>query len=196
MRGRFSLAVIGRFACDARGVAVVEFAFVAPILIFFYFGMAETCQLLMAQRRVSHAAAAISDLVAQGTEIQAEELKQLYEAGCTIVRPFPVHRVRIRVTSVVRNAAGETEVAWSENNNRGFTDPTDGDPMAVETPLDSEDDGVVVAEVEYDHFSPIGHFLPGATELTHKAEMRPRRSQNVAFKTGGATTTTTKLCYG
>jgi hypothetical protein len=189
-----------KFARDVTGVAVVEFAFVAPILIFFYFGMAETCQLLMAQRRVSHTAAALADLVAQDTEIGDQEVRQLYEAGCTILRPFPVHKLRIRLTSVVLDSTKtKKEAIWSENNNRGLTSHGHKADLTavVETPLENVGDGVILAEIEYDHFSPIGHFLPGATKVTHKAEMRPRRSQDVKRVTGTATATPTqKICFG
>jgi hypothetical protein len=162
--------------------------------------MAETCQLLMAQRRVSHTAAALADLVAQDTEIGNEEVRQLYEAGCTILRPFPVHRLRIRLTSVVLDSTKtKKEAIWSENNNRGLDSHGSKADLTtvVQTPLEAAGDGVILAEVEYDHFSPIGHFLPGATKLTHRAEMRPRRSQDVKRVTGTTPTSTTpKICFG
>jgi Flp pilus assembly protein TadG len=193
------LSRLARFNRDVRGVAVVEFAFVAPILIFFYFGMAETCQLLMAQRRVSHTAAALADLVAQDTQIGEAEVKQLYEAGCTILRPFPVGKLRIRLSSVVLDSTKTKKVvAWSQDNDRTLNKHApDADLTArVETPLENVGDGVVLAEVEYDHFSPIGHFLPGVTKVTHKAEMRPRRSAAVAWVPGTAAAPTGARCFG
>ena len=194
------LSRLGRFSRDVRGVAVVEFAFVAPILIFFYFGMAETCQLLMAQRRVSHAAAALADLVAQDTQTTEAELKQLYEAGCTILQPFPVRKLRIRISSVeLDSTKTKKEVVWSRDNERGLLKHPDKTDLTatIETPLAAAGDGVVLTEVEYDHYSPIGHFLPGATKISHKAEMRPRRSASVALPPGTPTTAPTgAVCLG
>ena len=42
-----------RFFRDRRGVAAVEFAFVAPVLILIYMGLAEVTMALMAERRGS-----------------------------------------------------------------------------------------------------------------------------------------------
>lgn len=186
-----------RFARDRRGVAVIEFAFIAPVLIFFYFGMAETCQLLMAQRRVSHAAAALADLVTQDTTIGNEEVEQLYEAACTIMRPFPTaDRYRIRLTSAEFDAAqNRVEVRWSEDNGRGLPSWPVDSVFLAETPLTANGDGVIIAEIEYQLVSPIQYFLPGTTRLYHKAEMRPRRSASVARVAGAAgTSTAVKVC--
>ena len=192
-RRRFSRML--RFARDRRGVAVVEFAFIAPVLIFFYFGMAETCQLLMAQRRVSHAAAALADLVTQDTTISSGEVEQLFEAACTIMKPFPIAtRYRIRLTAAEFDAVdNRVEVRWSEDNGFGFAALAPDTPIVVATPLEANGDGVIIAEVQYQLVSPIQYFLPGTTNLSHKAEMRPRRSPSVTRVTGG-TPPTTRVC--
>ena len=41
------------FALANAGLAAIEFAFIAPVLISMYFGVAELTQGMMAQRRVS-----------------------------------------------------------------------------------------------------------------------------------------------
>ncbi len=46
----------GKFRRDQRGVSAVEFAFIAPVLILFYFGLAEYTQALMAQRKTINTA--------------------------------------------------------------------------------------------------------------------------------------------
>ena len=192
-----------RFWAHTGGVAAVEFAFVAPILIFFYFGVVETCQLLMAQRRVSHAASTVADLITQDTDIGDEEMKQLYEAACTIMQPYPSSTVKLRVTSVSRRApvapattGGALKVDWSDDNGRGLgqladTAPNEEDlgdnaPIKVDTPLTTAGDSVVITEITYDLRSPIGYFLPGLTTLRHEAEMRPRKSPKVARSAGPA----------
>ncbi|MDP2765777.1 MAG: pilus assembly protein, partial [Brevundimonas sp.] len=43
--------IFRRLSGDERGVSAVEFAMLAPVLIAFYFGMAEFCQGFMAQKR-------------------------------------------------------------------------------------------------------------------------------------------------
>jgi Flp pilus assembly protein TadG len=183
-----TIARLRRFPGAREGVAAIEFAFIAPILIFFYLGMAETCQLIMAQRRVSHTAAALADLVTQDTDIGAQEMLEIFEAGCTIMSPFPSEdmpeKLRMRVTSVRGSDAPATDkrVNWSENNGRGLADLPDNSivPFTVATPLATASETVVVSEASYTYKSSVG-FLITTKAVSHRSEMRPRRSSVVTF---------------
>jgi Flp pilus assembly protein TadG len=167
-----------RFGCDERGVSAVEFAFIAPLLILFYFGMAETCQLLMAKRRISHAGAAVADLVSQGKGPALKaDLDDKLLAAQSIVYPFPTTSLRIQLTSVrARNptAGGDPMVDWSYPAGGRAKDST----FAVGTPL-NPGESVIVAEVTYSYNSSIGYFIPAAKALTYKAEYRPRREDYI-----------------
>ena len=166
------------FATAQAGASAVEFALIAPLLIMFYFGMAETCQLMMAQRRVSHSAAAMADLITQGGQLDSKERDDIYKAGKLIMAPFPVTGMRVRITSVIR-LNGRTEVRWSEATGAGMTPKAPREPITVKTPLTQDGDSVVLAEVEFDHESAIGYALPGVMKLKHFAELRPRRTNEV-----------------
>lgn len=163
-----------RFGRDERGVSAIEFAFIAPILILFYFGMAETCQLLMAKRRISHAGAAVADLVSQSRNPTLKaDLDDRLLAAQSIVYPFNTASLKIQLTSATaRNptTGGDPLVDWSHPAGGRAKDS----PFKVATPL-NPGESVIVAEVTYDYSSSIGYFIPGAKRLTHKAELRPRR---------------------
>jgi Flp pilus assembly protein TadG len=170
-------AFLRRFAADARGVSAIEFAFIAPILIVFYFGMAETCQLLIAQRRVNHSAAAVADLVSQtqGATTKAA-LDDRLLAGQTIMAPFPQAGMTMRLTSVTKGAGtAPATVDWSYpagGLSKGAT-------FTPSTPLNAGE-SVIVAQATYNYTSAIGYFLPGVQVLTHKAELRPRKEDTIA----------------
>ena len=166
------------FACATAGVAAVEFALIAPLLILFYFGMAETCQLMMAQRRVSHSAAAMADLITQGGELDSAERDDIYKAGRLIMAPFPTDGMRVRITSVIR-LNGSTVVRWSEVTGPGMTALPAGQVVPLKTPLSQDGDSVVLAEVQFGYESPVGYVIPGILELKHFAELRPRRTNEV-----------------
>lgn len=169
-----------RFAADRRGVSAIEFAFIAPILIVFYFGMAETCQLLMAKRKISHAGAAVADLVSQTPTATTtkESLDDKLLAAQTIVAPFNGSALTIRLTSVTsRNPTpgGAPMVDWSYPAGGRAKDST----FTPATPLNTGE-SVILAEVTYNHTSSIGYFIPGVKTLTHKAELRPRKVDAIA----------------
>lgn len=171
-----------RFAGDRGGVSAIEFAFIAPILIIFYFGMAETCQLLMAKRKISHAGAAVADLVSQTqlASTSTTELSDVLLAGKTIVSPFPagpsVLKIQL-ISATARNptAGGDPMVDWSYPAGGPAKDAT----VKVSTPLNAGE-SVIMAEVTYGYSSPIGYFIPGVKTLTHKAELRPRKQDQIA----------------
>jgi Flp pilus assembly protein TadG len=170
---------LSRFARATAGASAVEFALIAPLLILFYFGMAETCQLMMAQRRVSHSAAAMADLITQGGELDSKERDDIFLAGRMIMAPFPTSAMRVRVTSVVRNSNNQNVVDWSEVTGTGINPLVKGTVVAIKTPIDQVGQSVVLAEVEFDHESTVGYALPGIMNLKHSAELRPRRTNTV-----------------
>ena len=71
---------------DRRGAAAVEFAFIAPVLIIMYCGLAELSQAMMAQRRASNVASTIGDLVAQSTQTGPTMIGDIFNIGNTINR--------------------------------------------------------------------------------------------------------------
>ena len=102
------IAHLTRFRRDQRGVAAVEFALIAPVLIAMYFGLAEYCQAMMADRKATHVASSIGDLVAQSDQVTAADLADIFAIGKPLIAPFPTTDLKIRVASVknTNNVAG------------------------------------------------------------------------------------------
>jgi len=164
---------------DRRGVSAVEFALIAPALIAFYFGLAELTQAMMAERKASHAASAVGDLVAQSTQISDSTLSDIYEIADTIVSPFPTTSLKIRVTSVVADASLNAKVAWSSGD--GMTALAKDSTLDLPTGLlTAEGQSVIMSEVSYSYDSPVDYFVPNAVTFTKKFYLRPRKSDEVA----------------
>lgn len=173
--------MLSRFARDLRGVSAVEFALIAPILISFYFGMAELTTALMAERRASHAASAIGDLVAQSRVVSGDDVDDIFEIGDRIVSPFPADTLKSCVVSIAADKDGNTTVLWSKAN-RGFAGcPDEGDPIAVPDNLIDANQGLVQARVEYSYASPINYVLPHPVVFKERFYLRPRQSETVAL---------------
>ena len=58
-----------RWLKDRRGVAAIEFAFVAPILLVMFFGTVEFSQAIAIKRNVTNIARTISDLTSQAAVV-------------------------------------------------------------------------------------------------------------------------------
>lgn len=73
-----------RLARDTRGVAAIEFAFLAPVLIVMYFAMVEYCQAYMALKRTDHVAAMVADLTSQNDKFVKSQIEDVFAIGDVI----------------------------------------------------------------------------------------------------------------
>ena len=163
--------VFSRLGRDERGVSAVEFALLAPVLIAFYFGMAEFCQGFMAQKRMGHVSAMVADLVAQEESVATANLDDIFDIGGLIMKPFSTVALKQRVTSVTRTS-GVARVDWSRGD--GMTARAVNSTITLPTDLISDGESVIVSEATYDYDSPVDYFMPGITQFSHIYYLRPR----------------------
>lgn len=165
---------------DRRGAAAVEFAFVAPVMIFMYYGLAELTQGMMADRRASHVASAIGDLVAQDTDISTAEMTDIFNVGKAIIAPFPTAGLSMRVSSIRKDATGTLTVMWSKGYGSMGAITT---IATIPTGLIANNESVIVAESSYAYNSTTKQALPNTLTFTQKYYLKPRKTAQVAFTT-------------
>jgi len=167
--------LVKRFHGDRRGVSAVEFALIAPVMILFYFGLAELCQAYMAQRRMSHAASAVADLVAQADVLNKDQLADITAIGPWIMKPFAADSLGTTITSVTRNAQGVAKVDWSVANGPGAT--AWAKQATVTVPADSIEKGesLVMVKTNITYESPVKYVVKKATTFSSTFYLRPRR---------------------
>jgi hypothetical protein len=169
------------FGEDRRGIAALEFALLAPILIVLYFGMAELVQAMIVQRRVSHAASAVGDLVAQYETLSNDEKDDVFTAASNILSPFDTSKLELRVTSISGDAQGKPRVDWSDGKGAlgayKHCDSVPGFPTGLIT---AKGDNVVMAEASYKYTSPVADVLPNALNFSERFYLRPRKVAKVA----------------
>lgn len=168
---------LARFRSDRRGLSAVEFALLAPLMIAFYFGLAEFCQGYMAQKRLSHTASAVGDLVAQTDAVTRDQLDDIIGIGGLIMKPFSAATLTTRISSVTRNASGVAKIDWSRGN--GVAARTPGSNVTVPADLIANGESLVMAETTYVYTSPIKYLMPAATTFSSAFYLRPRRVEKV-----------------
>jgi Flp pilus assembly protein TadG len=169
-----------RLAKDRRGVSAVEFALIAPVLIAFYFGMAEVTQALLAERRAGHAASAVGDLVAQSSSVTSTEIDDIFAIAQTIMQPYPADtsKLKMRVSSVTADTNNTPKVDWS--NAKGMTALGATSTVVVPAGVLTKGQSVVMSEVSYTYESPVDFFIPNGVTFSRKFYLRPRKSDKVA----------------
>ncbi len=163
--------LFARLGRDERGVSAVEFAMLAPVLIGFYFGMAEFCQGFMAQKRMGHVTSMVADLVAQEDSVTTTNLDDIFDIGGLIMKPFPMSQLNLRVSSVTRTD-GVAKVDWSRGD--GMVARAVNSTITLPDNLIVDGQSVVVSEATYDYNSPVDYFMPGITRFSQIYYLRPR----------------------
>jgi Flp pilus assembly protein TadG len=114
---------ISRLLADRRGVAAVEFAFIAPVLLSLYFVTMEVSQGIEANKKVGRIGSMVADLVTQQDQINRSQLEAIMKIGGAILQPYNRSNPTITVTAIrISNDNTPTvTVAWSRQlvNNAG-----------------------------------------------------------------------------
>jgi len=164
---------------DRRGVAVVEFAFILPLLVTLYFGTVETTYAIMASRKVTSVTSTVADLVAQTKTVNQTELNDIFAAAKAIMVPFNSADLSIVVTSVVIDKDGNATVDWSAAApGAGTAHQTGADfnlPQGLRIPYTS----LIVAEVSYEYNSFLNYISTSGIPMSDTLYLRPRATDKV-----------------
>jgi Flp pilus assembly protein TadG len=173
-----------RFRRNDDGLSAIEFAFVAPIMIMFYFGMAELSQAFMVQRRVQHIASATADLVSQNRSVNDTKMTDVFKAGPLIMAPFATTGTKLqqRITSVTANASGVAKVDWSVGSN--MTALAANATVTVPANLIAAGESVVMSEVTYAYTPSTVKFVTSPMSFSQTYYLRPRIVDKVTKTTG------------
>ena len=162
-------------AHDTRGVAAIEFAFLAPVLILFYFGMVQFCQGFMALKRTGHVASMVADLVSRTDAVTKQELEQILDIGYLIMAPFPTKPLEQRVSSVTRLDVNTYRVDWSVvRGSEILKDQLEVAKVDIPSNLLAHGQSIIVAEANYGYKSPLAEVAPSAARFSRTAYLRPR----------------------
>lgn len=106
-----------RLMRDRRGVAAIEFAFIAPLLLTMYFVTMEIAPAIDSNKKVGRAASMIADLVTQQQQITESEIEAIMRIGQSTLNPYHRSPLNITVTAIEvgedEDEAATTEVMWS-----------------------------------------------------------------------------------
>jgi Flp pilus assembly protein TadG len=114
MAGPFR-SLMRKFVGNSRGVAAIEFAFIAPLLLTMYFVTMEIAPAIDANKKVGRSASMVADLVTQQQSISKTEVEAIMAIGEATLRPYNRTNLTVIVTAI--KITDETPprvlVAWS-----------------------------------------------------------------------------------
>jgi Flp pilus assembly protein TadG len=110
-------------ASDRRGVAAIEFAFIAPVLLSLYFVTMEVSQGIEVNKKVGRVGSMVADLVTQQQTISVSELNAILAIGESILQPYNRSKPTITITAIqiTDENTPKVVVAWSRKLTNGAT---------------------------------------------------------------------------
>jgi Flp pilus assembly protein TadG len=110
-----------RIVADRHGMAALEFALIAPLLLSMYFVTMEVAQGIEANKKVSRVGSMVADLVTQQQSISRSELEAIMQIGSAILLPYNRSMPDITVTAIklTDKANPKAIVQWSRRLRNG-----------------------------------------------------------------------------
>ncbi|SRR5579885_1205648 len=167
-----------KFLKAREGLAAIEFAFLAPVMLTMFFGTVELCNALLCRQKVTNIAATAADLVAQDTSVSDSQMNDIFSALNSIIYPYPSAGAQIIITSLTDDGHGGGTVAWSDAQNT--TAHTVGSTMTVPAGVLVSGGSVILAEITYTYNSSSTQLLHSPITMTDSFYAKPRKSSTVA----------------
>ena len=175
--GRLRGSAVHRFAAASSGMAAIEFAMIAPVMILMYFGVTEIADAYDANTKATAVASTAADLIAQEKIVCDAEMTDVFTALNAIMYPFPPNNMKIRISSLIDNGNGTVKVAWSDGQN--ITPRTVNSAVTIPAGLVTTGGSVIMAEVTYTYNSPAPHFFPTPMPMSDIYYLHPRKVEQI-----------------
>ena len=150
-------------------------------MVTLFLATVETTQGLQADRKVSLAARALSDLASQATTIADADMSNILDATADVIAPFNVSNAQMVVTGIQTDILGVSRAVWSDARNatryscgQVMTIPTELKPTLGTTGF------LVLAEVKYSYTPTVAYLISGSLLLSDRLYTRPRIGETVS----------------
>lgn len=187
IRNLRALKSIGQKIRDnEEGVAAIEFALIAPLLIGLYYGLAETTKAIAVDRSVSHATSVVGDLATQTSNITRSDLEDILSATLQIIDDQSSSKVTISLESYgvgvgVGPSPNLRVPVGSAVMNPGAAKLPSFDVSTVNPRLLNTTSGIIVSRVAY-NYSPLKlRYLKTDFVLSDTFVLKPRKSALTLF---------------
>lgn len=164
------------FRRDSRGIAAVEFALVVPVMLVMYMGSIELSDAITVDRRLSHVAGALGDLVSRADgSLPTTTLTDYFKASEGVLTPYKTNSLKQVVTLVYVDNSGDATVEWSQGYNGGVAHTEDAVfDLPDEMANIAHDSYVVVSEATYSYVPLMSYFFSTNFGLSKQYFYMPR----------------------
>lgn len=123
-----------RLARNDAGLAALEFALVAPVMVAMLLGMSELTVGVNTDRKLALASRTMADLTGRATSTTTSDMAAVFTAGSIVMQPYSSAAAKFVVSSILVTTSGTTTtgtVGWSCANATGVAKRTVGSTYPV-----------------------------------------------------------------
>lgn len=174
-----------KFRDDEDGIAAIEFAIIAPVMIGMYFGLAEIASAISVDRRISHGTNVAGDMATQQPELKKADIEEVVSAALRVMDIRDIGRVSLDIESFILPAVGQPpESRGRIRVNRAAGNFSNFDATNLDTKILNTNSGVVVTRAVY-KYTPIElRFFNSDIKMEETFLLKPRRSDVVTIENG------------
>lgn len=184
-----AMVVIDRFMREARGVAAVEFAFIAPIMLLLFVGTIELSAGISVNRKLSRLSSTISDLVTQSQTLTSNDVANILDAASHVMYPYDEADVDIILTLVeIESGQAKVVTSCSRPSGKGYAT---GSLYTVPAKIKKDGTKLITAQVSTNYKPAFGwaryseaegvSFDNTAIPMEEEIFLRPRIGSSVDF---------------
>lgn len=162
-----------RFGSEKKGLAALEFAIIAPVMVFLLFAAVDLIDALGANKRAQNVSASLADVVARDTSVSDAEITGLWSALDLLMFPDGAgDEIHVRISSISIVDASTARVMWSEGHGMAARDVNS--TVALPAQMMTVGSSVIMAETTYDYDAPLHFLYPGVVHFSHSSYRRSR----------------------
>ena len=166
-----------RFARATEGLAALEFALIAPMMVLLLFGAVELIDALEANQRTQNAASSMADVISRELQVSDTELSGLWSSLDVLMYPSDGAAVAGCITSISIDNNGVSHTQWHEVH-ESTAHPFGTCPSShvqLTSAMKTPNTSLIVAETRL-YYSPRLHFIfSGDFQMAHTVYRRSRR---------------------
>lgn len=179
----------GSLLRDRSGMAMIEFALLAPIMLTLLLGSYEGANLVLADLKLESAAETASDLICQtkvNTELQSSDFTDITNAVGQILTPLPNSGTQLKIAyASITYSTGTPVIDWHTEVHGASpislaSLPNGASAANLGHETSGSTDSVIVVQLTYSYTSTLSYLLNSAYTLSESSLSRPRYVNCVA----------------
>lgn len=176
------------FRDDIKGVAAIEFAFIAPLMLLLYVGTIEISGALSANRKLSRVSSTLGDLLTQAECFTDPVLNDIIKIADDIMYPYS-NSLKIRLTGILIDN-GTPKVQWGRGY--GMSPAAKGSVYNVPNKIKIDGNFLIAADIRTTYTPAVGWLATHkvgdlskdttAIQMEEEMFLRPRIGNNIEVK--------------